>query len=205
METAHLSASSRMTILWRPGGSVTFFWANILILLRTTSMPLRNIKTYRLLESSFQFCDTSLAARPSSRQTAGLCCAPGWCPCATAARRQDATACPLAAASLHQWIRTPASCCSGRHHIDRTHPTPVVGGVQLKHALLVAGPQQAVRERQDARRLAGARRSLSNVRVTVRLAFWKDGIRRQARTSSALCNAWQQCLTVATTHQQQSC
>jgi hypothetical protein len=38
---AHLSASSRMTILWRPGGSVTFFCANILILFRTTSMPLR--------------------------------------------------------------------------------------------------------------------------------------------------------------------
>ena len=37
----HLSASSRMTILWRPGGSVTFFWANILILFRTTSMPLQ--------------------------------------------------------------------------------------------------------------------------------------------------------------------
>lgn len=36
----HLSASSRMMILWRPGGSVTFFCANILILLRTTSMPL---------------------------------------------------------------------------------------------------------------------------------------------------------------------
>mmetsp|Transcript_24169 Transcript_24169/g.82492 ORF Transcript_24169/g.82492 Transcript_24169/m.82492 type:complete len:220 (+) Transcript_24169:632-1291(+) len=33
------SASSRMTILCRPGGSVTFFCANIFILLRTTSMP----------------------------------------------------------------------------------------------------------------------------------------------------------------------
>ncbi len=32
-----------MTILWRPGGSVTFFCANILILLRTTSMPLRHV------------------------------------------------------------------------------------------------------------------------------------------------------------------
>jgi hypothetical protein len=30
-----------MTILCRPGGSVTFFCANILILLRTTSMPLQ--------------------------------------------------------------------------------------------------------------------------------------------------------------------
>ncbi len=37
---AHLSASSRMMILWRPRGSVTFFCANILILLRTTSIPL---------------------------------------------------------------------------------------------------------------------------------------------------------------------
>lgn len=32
---AHLSASSRITIFWRPGGSVTFCCANILILLRT--------------------------------------------------------------------------------------------------------------------------------------------------------------------------
>lgn len=31
----HLSASSRMMIFWRPGGSVTFCCANILILLRT--------------------------------------------------------------------------------------------------------------------------------------------------------------------------
>ena len=37
----HLSASSRMTTLCRPGGRVTFFWANILILFRTTSMPLQ--------------------------------------------------------------------------------------------------------------------------------------------------------------------
>jgi len=37
----HLSASSRITTLCRPGGSVTFFCANILILFRTTSMPLR--------------------------------------------------------------------------------------------------------------------------------------------------------------------
>ena len=27
-------------ILWRPGGRVTFFWANILILFLTTSIPL---------------------------------------------------------------------------------------------------------------------------------------------------------------------
>ena len=39
--TPHLSASSRMMILWRPGRRVTFFCANILILLRTTSMPLQ--------------------------------------------------------------------------------------------------------------------------------------------------------------------
>lgn len=35
-----LSASSRITILCRPGGRVTFFCANALILPRTTSMPL---------------------------------------------------------------------------------------------------------------------------------------------------------------------
>jgi len=34
-----LSASSRMTILWRPGGNVTLCCANILILPRTTSIP----------------------------------------------------------------------------------------------------------------------------------------------------------------------
>ena len=34
-----LSASSRMMILCLPGGRVTFCWANILIWLRTTSMP----------------------------------------------------------------------------------------------------------------------------------------------------------------------
>ena len=38
----YLSASSRMIILCRPGGKVTFFWANILILFRTTSMPLHS-------------------------------------------------------------------------------------------------------------------------------------------------------------------
>lgn len=37
----HLSASSRMMILCRPLGSVTFCWANILILFLTTSMPLQ--------------------------------------------------------------------------------------------------------------------------------------------------------------------
>lgn len=36
----HLSASSSRTILCRPGGNVTFFCANILMRLRTTSMPL---------------------------------------------------------------------------------------------------------------------------------------------------------------------
>jgi len=35
------SASSRMMSLWRPIGSVTFFCANVLMRLRTTSMPLR--------------------------------------------------------------------------------------------------------------------------------------------------------------------
>ena len=34
-----LSASSKITSLWRPGGRVTFFWAKPLIRLRTTSMP----------------------------------------------------------------------------------------------------------------------------------------------------------------------
>ena len=38
--SVYLSASSRMTILCRPAGSVTFFCANILILFRTVSMPL---------------------------------------------------------------------------------------------------------------------------------------------------------------------
>jgi hypothetical protein len=37
---AHLSASSKITTLCLPGGRVTFFCANILILLRTTSIPL---------------------------------------------------------------------------------------------------------------------------------------------------------------------
>ena len=32
--------SSKMTILWRPGGNVTFFLANILMVLRTVSIPL---------------------------------------------------------------------------------------------------------------------------------------------------------------------
>lgn len=35
-----LSASSNTMILCLPGGSVTFFWANILIFSRTTEMPL---------------------------------------------------------------------------------------------------------------------------------------------------------------------
>ena len=38
---AYLSASSKITILCRPGCRVTFFWANILILFRTTSKPLQ--------------------------------------------------------------------------------------------------------------------------------------------------------------------
>jgi len=37
-----LSASSRIMILCRPGGRVTFFCAKALILLRTTSIPLRS-------------------------------------------------------------------------------------------------------------------------------------------------------------------
>lgn len=41
LAAAHLSASSRITILCRPGGSVTLVCANILILFRTTSMPLQ--------------------------------------------------------------------------------------------------------------------------------------------------------------------
>lgn len=36
-----LSASSRMMILWRPGGRVTRRWAKVRILLRTTSIPLQ--------------------------------------------------------------------------------------------------------------------------------------------------------------------
>lgn len=38
--SSYLSASSRTTTLCFPGGSVTFFWANILILFLTTSIPL---------------------------------------------------------------------------------------------------------------------------------------------------------------------
>jgi hypothetical protein len=52
------SASSRMITLCRPGGSVTFFCANILILLRTTSMP----RSSDALSSS----TASLNAGPSS-------------------------------------------------------------------------------------------------------------------------------------------
>ena len=37
----NLSASSKIIILCRPFGKVTFCWANILILLRTTSIPLQ--------------------------------------------------------------------------------------------------------------------------------------------------------------------
>ncbi len=36
----HLSASSRMMILCLPAGSVTLRWAKVLILFRTTSIPL---------------------------------------------------------------------------------------------------------------------------------------------------------------------
>ena len=52
------SASSRITTLCRPGGRVTFFCANILILLRTTSMP----RSSEALSSS----TASLKAGPSS-------------------------------------------------------------------------------------------------------------------------------------------
>uniref|UniRef100_A0A0A9FGG6 Pco108913 n=1 Tax=Arundo donax TaxID=35708 RepID=A0A0A9FGG6_ARUDO len=41
------------------------------------------------------------------------------------------------------------------HHIQ----TPVVGGVELEHGLAVAGPEQLVGQRQDARRLPSPRRS----------------------------------------------
>lgn len=37
----NLSASSKIIILCLPFGKVTFCWANILILLRTTSIPLQ--------------------------------------------------------------------------------------------------------------------------------------------------------------------
>ena len=45
----HLSASSRMTILCLPGGSVVFFCANIFILFRTTSIPLQSPRKQSLL------------------------------------------------------------------------------------------------------------------------------------------------------------
>ena len=38
----YLSASSRITSLWWPSGRITFFWANILIFSRTTSIPLED-------------------------------------------------------------------------------------------------------------------------------------------------------------------
>jgi hypothetical protein len=40
----YLSASSRIIILWRLGGRVTFFCAKALILVRTTSIPLSRIR-----------------------------------------------------------------------------------------------------------------------------------------------------------------
>ena len=52
------SASSSNTILCRPGGNVTFFCANILILLRTTSMPRSS--------EAFSSSTASLYAGPSS-------------------------------------------------------------------------------------------------------------------------------------------
>lgn len=57
---ACLSASSRMTILCRPGGRVTFFWAKAFILFRTTSMPLNGHQ-----QSSWrrQFFNTPLIRR----------------------------------------------------------------------------------------------------------------------------------------------
>jgi hypothetical protein len=41
---------------------------------------------------------------------------------------------------------------------------PVVGGVELEHALAVAGPEHLVGQRQDARRLPGPRRPLEGRR-----------------------------------------
>lgn len=55
-----------MTILCLPGGSVTFFWANILILLRTTSMPLQFTQVVIVIDR--QNPQQSLAALLASYQ-----------------------------------------------------------------------------------------------------------------------------------------
>ena len=61
-----LSASSRMTILCLPGGSVTFCCANILILFRTTSMPLN----HQVASRQPQLCRS---IRAHATQSAWMC------------------------------------------------------------------------------------------------------------------------------------
>ena len=100
----YLSASSSMTILCRPGGSVTFFCANILILFRTTSRPLQ--------------------------------------------MHGSAIIQPIHRATRHQY------------NIKSRWQQPVVRGVELEHALAIAGPEHLVGQRQDARRLPSPRRPL---------------------------------------------
>lgn len=57
-----LSASSKMTILCRPFGSVTFCWANILILLRTTSMP-RSFEAFNSRTASLKLLPNKMRAK----------------------------------------------------------------------------------------------------------------------------------------------
>lgn len=60
----YLSASSNTTILCRPKGRVTFCWANILILLRTVSMPL-SLEAFNSKTASF--IDGPRSARAKQR------------------------------------------------------------------------------------------------------------------------------------------
>ena len=62
IQQPHLSASSRMTILCLPLGSVTFCWANILILLRTTSMP-RSLEAFNSSTASLKLAPSRHRAK----------------------------------------------------------------------------------------------------------------------------------------------
>ncbi len=74
----HLSASSRMTTLCRPGGKVTFFCAKALILFRTTSIPLKT-RISRL--AGKKICSyTHLSSDAFSSNTPSLYASPNnWC------------------------------------------------------------------------------------------------------------------------------
>jgi len=76
--TCYLSASSRMTILCRPAGKVTFFWAKVLILFRTTSIPLNNRVSRSETEARSRFAHLSSDAFSSN--TPSLYASPNsWC------------------------------------------------------------------------------------------------------------------------------